>query len=419
VKPFVQRLKNAASRSSVEAFATLLNSDASFDAHTAQVEGVLLAAARNKACAGVLRLLVERGLDPSASCRFGSLPLLEAIDARNHAGVRALLELGADPNGVDNDGRTPCVLAVTREDVDALDLLLAAKCDVTAKTLWGETPLLLAVQRCHEGMVRRLLLAGADPNTSNNAGNRAIFCSAQSQCGVGIVRLLLDNGADVFAESAMPHVLLCTVASDAFKVLLAHLLRARGLQSSVDERALPALVASGLDLNAADLVMRRMVHTDVVALLFKAGAGKLCAGCENDVLEAAIVAGREESLAVCLAALGSDGRSLSHSLREVAPRVAALLGVCGVRLSSGDEQPFDDALASEATAQIVRVGFPLWRTRATEICISLQELELDALRLHLIVSECHPLAANHLPFHLMWRVVCAVRHFKHKTPHEV
>jgi ankyrin repeat protein len=400
VKPFVQRLKNAASRSSVDAFATLLNSDASsFDAHTAQVEGVLLAAARNTACVGVLRLLVERGLDPSASCRFGSL-LLEAIDAGNHAAVRVLLELGADPNGVDNDGRTPCIVAVTKEDVVALEMLLAAKCDLAAKTLWGETPLLLAVRRCHEGMVQRLLLAGADPNTSDNAGNRAI-CSAQ--CGVGIVRLLLDHGAEI----TMLHPLLCTVASDAFELILTHVLRARGVQS-VDERALPTLVASGLELNAADLVMSRMVHTDVVALLFKAGAGKLCAGSENDVLEAAIVAGHEESLAVCLAALGSH--SLSHSMREVSPRLAALLGVCGVRLSSGDEQPYDDGLASEAIAQIVRVGFPLWRTRAMEICIGLQELELDALRLHLIVSECHPLA-NHLPFHLMWRVVCAVRHF--------
>lgn len=59
---------------------------------------LLVVAAGNKSCRGIIAELVELGADPNEPARGFRLPLQEAICENNARGVEELLEAGADPN---------------------------------------------------------------------------------------------------------------------------------------------------------------------------------------------------------------------------------------------------------------------------------------------------------------------------------
>ena len=138
--------------------------------------------------AEVLRLLLERGADPShsfhlACCSDGKAcrrsPLSEAIGAQNAEMVRLLLEHDADPNFPD--------LGFTREGEPMRTSMLSR-----------------AVEQGNAEILRLLLEHGADPNRATRtvcAGGHPHRRTVLSEAAVTygnreLVRLLLEHGAD-------------------------------------------------------------------------------------------------------------------------------------------------------------------------------------------------------------------------------
>ena len=76
--------------------------------------------------------------------------------------VRLLLQRGADPSATRSDGTPAIVIAAMRRDARLVDELLAGGAEVDAPDANGRTALMHAVERGSNGIVASLLCAGAD-----------------------------------------------------------------------------------------------------------------------------------------------------------------------------------------------------------------------------------------------------------------
>lgn len=75
---------------------------------------------------------------------------------------------------------------------------------------------------------------------------------------------------------------------------------------------------------------------------------------------------------------------------------------------------FQRYMKNVSSADIEKTAFIAIRKRATEVCIALQELELDANRLMKIVFyDCLPFS-NQVAKHHLWELVTKVKHFRTK-----
>jgi uncharacterized protein len=132
-----------------------------------------------------------------ASTRAAEEPsLAEAAKHQNWAAVRALLKDKAPVDGRLGDGATALHWAAYWDNADALALLVQAGANVNAVTDLGITPLYLASSNGNAITVQRLLDKGADPNLVSAAGVSALMRAAQAGGGAA-VRLLLAHGAKV------------------------------------------------------------------------------------------------------------------------------------------------------------------------------------------------------------------------------
>ena len=84
----------------------------------------------------------------------------------------ALLADGADVAAKDKQGFTALHFACQENRLDVVELLLAAGAPVDPPDQWGNTPLWRAVfnGRGDARVVRRLVLAGANPDKANASG---------------------------------------------------------------------------------------------------------------------------------------------------------------------------------------------------------------------------------------------------------
>jgi ankyrin repeat protein len=172
----------------------------------------------------LIRLLVKKGADRGARDPLGRTALSSVVttfeddDSREDPArrrecserVRLLLELGADPNARDADGHTPLSWAVAkckREEgrsaargcnPEAVRLLLSKGADANAKGPDDLPPLLTTDQ--HD-IARLLLENGADPNSRDPLGNTALWYAAE-HCEDGLVKVLVDSGADANSRKA-------------------------------------------------------------------------------------------------------------------------------------------------------------------------------------------------------------------------
>ena len=91
------------------------------------------------------------------------------------AGVRVLLAAGTDPDAVDGRGRTVLYLAVDNDHEEAVGALAEGGADLDkANTFNGATPLMEAAHNGHSGVVRRLLELGADHTAVDYGGKTAL-----------------------------------------------------------------------------------------------------------------------------------------------------------------------------------------------------------------------------------------------------
>jgi ankyrin repeat protein len=154
--------------------------------------------------AEMVRLLIERGLDPNATKRpprvgrelpdlRGQSALFAAVMRDHPEIVRVLLDAGADPNGVAGSFSSPLGQAGRYGYTDIMNLLLERGADPnTTKERDGGT-LNHAVMAGNLESARRLLAAGADPNGSVHGTTLLDFAIVRDD--IDMVRLLLEHGA--------------------------------------------------------------------------------------------------------------------------------------------------------------------------------------------------------------------------------
>ncbi len=129
-------------------------------------------------------------------------PLMHATLYASSESVKLLLDHGADPNATDSDGLTALMLAVS--NLAKVRLLLERGAQVDAKSKLGRTPLLMASAYAgNAGVVRALLDAGADIHYADGAGWTSIAVAARTG-DLELLQTLLASGADVAAGKAGP-----------------------------------------------------------------------------------------------------------------------------------------------------------------------------------------------------------------------
>ena len=143
-----------------------------------------------------VRALVASGANLRALDNDGAGPL-HAAALVGHAGiVRLLLDRGLPVNAVARaDGMTPIAYAAVREHLDAMRMLLRHRADVNLADSGGNSPLLHAAMRGRTNAVRLLLESGANVNAASTHGWTPLMAAAW-EGDARVVAELLKNGAN-------------------------------------------------------------------------------------------------------------------------------------------------------------------------------------------------------------------------------
>jgi uncharacterized protein len=167
----------------------------------AEFDQRLLAAAASGDAEGIRRA-VAAGADPDARDAAGSPAVMLATRARDADSVRALLEAEADVDAQDAERFNPFLYAGAEGLLDILTLANEAGADPALTNRYGGVALIPASERGHVEVVRYLLgETDVDVDHVNDLGwtalLEAILLSDGGPRHQEIVRLLIDNGADV------------------------------------------------------------------------------------------------------------------------------------------------------------------------------------------------------------------------------
>jgi len=183
----------------VKTIGTLLDAGARIDAPDPSGKTPLMMALLTGNLDAVL-LLTKRGADPNHYDRSGNHSLHLAVATGFTEAIEPLLEKGADPALRNIDGETPIHVAAKSGNLKAIELLLAADPDLLELAdEAGRTPFELSVRAKRYEAARLLLEKGAnvDPRRSGNT----LLYSALTEREYGIAEFLINEGADVRAES--------------------------------------------------------------------------------------------------------------------------------------------------------------------------------------------------------------------------
>lgn len=141
-------------------------------------------------------LLMERGASLDGKRPDGISILMLAARNGNADLVRAVLAKKVDVSATDNSGANALSHAVRSGNDEAARLLLAAGAKVEVVDRYGWTPLMHAAVNGHAGTVKLLLEKGASPKAQDGKGRTALLLSAAYGDRPEVVRTLLAGGAE-------------------------------------------------------------------------------------------------------------------------------------------------------------------------------------------------------------------------------
>jgi len=239
-------------------------------------------AIRNGNRAAVQSLITAHG--PNVKDRLGSTPLMYAAAFGNADMVGTVLAANADPNVANDLGATALMWAVN--DVEKVRLLASHKANVNAKSKFGKTPLLIAASD-DSGMpvVRMLVENGADVNAADYgppsaAGgiprpNVTPLLAASSASNAEMVRYLIAKGARMDVKDAAGRTPLMKAAGEG-SIELMKLLLANGADVNAlsDQEAFPKVKNGTIALGSFTALNVAVVFgtPERVKLLLDAGA---------------------------------------------------------------------------------------------------------------------------------------------------
>jgi len=142
--------------------------------------------------------LIKKGADVNAVCDdgFGSTPLIQACFKKHKDIVKYLISKGANVNAKLSTGQTALMLAIP--SVEIVKLLIENGADVNAKDRDGETALIESADFDYE-IVKMLIKKGVDIDAKNNKGVTALMNACTYFSNEKVVKILLNNKANVNA----------------------------------------------------------------------------------------------------------------------------------------------------------------------------------------------------------------------------
>lgn len=127
-------------------------------------------------------------------------PVADAASRGDVEAVRGLLQRGIDVQTAQADGMTALHWAAMRSDLELAETLLYAGANLEATTRIGQhTPLHVASRSGQPGVLRALLEAGADPHALTASGATALHLAAGAGSAEAVAALV-DHGADIDAR---------------------------------------------------------------------------------------------------------------------------------------------------------------------------------------------------------------------------
>lgn len=146
-------------------------------------------------------LLKARGTDVNKARADGTTPLAWAVYENDREVVEALLKSGADVNAANEYGVTPLSLACLNSNPAIIHSLLDAGADVDKARINGETPLMACANTGDVEGVRALIKHGANVNVAEDKTGQTALMWATAEQHPAVIRILVNNGADVHARS--------------------------------------------------------------------------------------------------------------------------------------------------------------------------------------------------------------------------
>ena len=152
----------------------------------------------------VVHSLLELNAEVNSRNNEGSTPFLRTSLNGNLDIVRLLLDNGADARTHDNSGNTPLHFAASGGHLEVVRILLELKVDVNSLSRKGLTPLYEVMnspwRKGTPGIVRLLLINGADVHTRDDNGNTPLHFTA-SEGDLELARIILERSADVNSQN--------------------------------------------------------------------------------------------------------------------------------------------------------------------------------------------------------------------------
>jgi ankyrin repeat protein len=166
------------------------------DDQSVQQNALVVAMYENPKPVGMVRTLLELGVNPNAIDAEGYPVLIHALD--DPALVNVLLEGNTDANGTDVHGMNALMHACAADVNESALMLIDHTKDVNAVSDTGETALHYALG-CHLGdnvtVVSALISAGADVNIPDGDGLLPLEIARFNYCSQQIIDLLVTSGA--------------------------------------------------------------------------------------------------------------------------------------------------------------------------------------------------------------------------------
>ena len=163
----------------------------------------------------VSTFLLLTTVGPANSAGPQDYSLFNAIRCGDLALLASHLREGTPVNVQAPDGTTPLMVAALHGTPAALELLLRHGADPNAVNKDGASALLYAVGDLHK--VRLLLDGGAQANVRSTLGNTPLIAAASHDDNLSVVKLLLEQGADLHAryKNEVSALTAAVLASDA------------------------------------------------------------------------------------------------------------------------------------------------------------------------------------------------------------
>jgi ankyrin repeat protein len=290
--------------------------------------------------------------------------LVEAVLARDEAGIGRLLAASANTEQVDAWGRTPLRIAVEGADPGTVRQLLEAGADANAVVPGKGCVLAAALDRGESAMAEWLIASGAAADGPTEAGEVVLVRAIRSGRLVAATAMIRAGADPDLADAAGTPALHLAMA--AGRRLLAEELLARGADAGgMDSRGsgtlhlafhqgwldlIPRLLAAGADPNLAgedaehplQLAVNQQ-NADLASLLLAVGAEPRLSTPRHPVspLESVVARGSPEMLGVFLHhRAGLDGHHAAEAFRAAIVRND--LAAARVLLSRGAPASFRD-----------------------------------------------------------------------------